>query len=137
MLLGQLGKHGQAIHHRHVDIGEHEFDLGIGRDETQGFGAVAGELERELAGSDLPPEALADQQLEIGFVVNDEKILSPSRSRRIRREGHNSSFQVIEVDRLAEKIRGAELVGDAAAFVIAVSRDHHNRHTGPKPLDLA
>lgn len=62
----------EAIHHRHVDVGDHQFESGIGFDLAQSFGAVAseGELEPEIAIAAL--EALTDQDLDIGLIIHDE-----------------------------------------------------------------
>jgi len=72
LLLAQPAEQGQAVHDRHVDVEQHQVDIGRGLQHAQRFFAVPGEAEGEFLGADLTPEALRDQQLEIGLVIDGE-----------------------------------------------------------------
>jgi len=64
----------EAVHARHVDVGQHDIDVGVGLKDLERFGAVVRELELVLAVPDVAPELLDDQILEVRFVVDDENL---------------------------------------------------------------
>ena len=57
--LAQFVKQRQPVHHRHVDVEQHQLDVGLGREHRQRLLAVMGEAEVELAVADLAAKALA------------------------------------------------------------------------------
>ena len=77
-----LHEQGEAVHLRHVDVGEDELDVAILLQPGERLDAVAGEDEGEVAGANLAAELLPDQQLEIRFVVDDENLDGHVRSVR-------------------------------------------------------
>ena len=68
--LAQARQQGQAVHYRHVDVHQQQLDPGIRLEQAERLLAVAREREGEFAGTDLPTEALADQQLDIELVIH-------------------------------------------------------------------
>ena len=72
--VAQLGEQRQPVHHRHVDVEQQQLDVGLLRQHRQRLLAVTGEAEGEFAGADLAAKALADQQLEIGLVIDREDL---------------------------------------------------------------
>ena len=72
--LAQFGEQGQPVHHRHVDVEQHQLDVGLGGQHRQRLLAVMGEAEGEFPVADLAAKALPDQQLEIGLVIDGEDL---------------------------------------------------------------
>ena len=64
----------QPIHHRHVDIEQHEVDIRFGVERGQRLLAVMGEAECEFLLTDLAAKTLPDQNLEIGLVVDGKDL---------------------------------------------------------------
>ena len=62
----------QSVHPRHVDVAQHHVDRRVFAQSGQGVHPIVGESEAELPVADLPAEALDDQQLQVGLVVDDE-----------------------------------------------------------------
>ena len=79
MLLAQPAEQREAVHHRHVDVEQHQLDFRLGFQHAERLLAVPGKAEGEFLGADLAPEALGDQQLEIGLVIDRE---DPGRGHR-------------------------------------------------------
>ena len=69
----ELAQERQAVHHRHVDVGEDQADVRVFGESVQGFLAVVGEDEVDLALADGAAEFLADEQFQVFFVVDDEQ----------------------------------------------------------------
>ena len=76
--LAERIEEGKAVEPRHVDVGEDHLELGVLREPLQGLEPVLGEGELELAAPDAATELLADEDLEIGLVVDDEDLRRPS-----------------------------------------------------------
>ena len=64
----------QPVHHRHVDVEQHQVDIRFGVERRQRLLAVMGEAECEFLLADLAAKTLPDQQLEIGLVVDGEDL---------------------------------------------------------------
>ena len=79
MLLAQPGEQGQPVHDRHVDVEEDQIDIGLCRERRQRFLAVMGKAEDKFALTDLAAEALREQELEIGLVVDSEDLAAHAR----------------------------------------------------------
>ena len=58
LLLAQSRQQGQPVHHRHVDVEQHQIDVGLGGEPVQRLLAVMGEAEGELLVADLTAKAL-------------------------------------------------------------------------------
>jgi len=59
---------------RRLDVERHQVDIRVCGERGKRLLAMAGKTNGELALADLSPEALGDQQLEIGLVVNCEDL---------------------------------------------------------------
>ena len=70
-----LREQRQAVHLRHVDVGQHHLDLVVGVQQLERLDAVVREDELVVAGPDLPAHALQDQRLQVGLVVDDEDLV--------------------------------------------------------------
>ena len=70
--LAQFVEQGQPVHHRHVDVEQHQLDIRFGCEHRQRLLAVVSEAEFELLVADLAAKALPDQELEIRLVVDRE-----------------------------------------------------------------
>ena len=68
----QFLQQGQAVHPRHVDVGNHHVDMRMIRDRLQRLDSIMGEYERHRAIANLLAEFLQDQSLEIGLVIDNE-----------------------------------------------------------------
>ena len=66
----EVAEQREPVHHRHIDVGDHQVELGIGGDPLQRLLAVLREDEFEVAVAAL--EAAADQGLDIRLVVDDQ-----------------------------------------------------------------
>ena len=62
----------QAVHPRHVDVGDYHVDIGMVLDRLQRLDAVMGEHELHRPVANLPAEFLQHQSLEIGLIVDKE-----------------------------------------------------------------
>ena len=71
MFLANPRKQGQAVHHRHINVGEHHVETRIGLELRQGLLAIARELEGELRRANPFTEALRDQGFQIRFIINN------------------------------------------------------------------
>ena len=71
LALLQLLQQRQPVHPRHIDVGDHQIDVTIGLESSQGFDAVVGEQEADRAITDLMPKLLQDESLQVRLVVND------------------------------------------------------------------
>jgi hypothetical protein len=71
-VLAQPRENRQTVHHRHVDVAQYQIDVRLGGQHLERFLAVPGEAESKLALANLLAEAMCQQQLEIGLVVNGE-----------------------------------------------------------------
>ena len=78
-LLAQPGEQGQPVHDRHIDVEEYQLDVGFGRQYCQRFFAVMRKAEDEFPLPDLAAEALSQQELEIGLVVDGEDFAAHAR----------------------------------------------------------
>ncbi|HBP18708.1 MAG TPA: hypothetical protein DEA08_13100 [Planctomycetes bacterium] len=83
-----MGEQGQPVHLGHVEVGQHDLDVWVLFEEREGLLAVAGEHEAELAPADLVAKALANQQLDVRLVVDDEQL-----DRALRR--HHGSISLV------------------------------------------
>src|SRR5205807_5022085 len=72
----QFGEQGQSVHDRHVDVEQQQRDIGLLRQYRERLLAVMGETEGEFLVANLAAEALPDQHLEIGFVVDRKDLRS-------------------------------------------------------------
>ncbi len=72
--LAQHREQRQPVHDRHVDIEQQQLDIGLVGQDGQRFLAVVSEAEGVFLRADLAAEALFDQQLEIGFVIDGEDL---------------------------------------------------------------
>ena len=70
----QFVEQREPVHDRHVDIEEHEVDVGFGVQRGQCLFAVMGEAECELLLADLAAKTLPDQKLEVGLVVDGKNL---------------------------------------------------------------
>ena len=76
----QLAQQRQAVHDGHVDVRQDESDVGIFMQLGQGFFAVVGEDEVDLALADEAAELLADEQFQVFLVVYHEEAGGQGRS---------------------------------------------------------
>ena len=79
--LAQARQQCEAVHYRHVDVHQQQLDPGIRLEQAERLLAVAREREGEFAGTHLPTEALADQQLDIGLVVHHQDVRGGAHAR--------------------------------------------------------
>ena len=107
---------GQPVHHRHVDVEQQQVDVGLLGQHRQRLLAVAREAEGEVALADALAEALLDQQLEVGLVVDGEDLGGLAHA--CRRNGRLTAgsccsccFSIVEIDRLGDELGGAVLAG--------------------------
>ncbi len=71
--LGKACQQGQTIHHRHVDVGEDDVDVVAIAQRVQGLFAIARKGDIKFTLTDSFAEFLADQGLEIGFIIYDQQ----------------------------------------------------------------
>ena len=76
LALLQLLQQRQPVHSRHVDVGHHNVDRAVGLEQLEGVNAVAGENERNRPVTNLMPELLLDQRLQVRFIIDDEDLRS-------------------------------------------------------------
>ena len=105
----QLRQQGEAVHHRHVDVEQQQADVGLLGQRCQRLLAVAGEAEGEIALADSLAEALLDQQLEVGLVVDREDFGGLAHYAVPLGKLLKLLLQQIEVHWLGDELRGAEL----------------------------
>ena len=72
--LGDVAEQRQAIHRRHVDIRQHDIDVGIAGQLLNGHQPVFREQELVLSAANLQAKALADQHRYIGLVIHDQHL---------------------------------------------------------------
>ena len=114
--LAQFGQQGQPVHHRHVDVEQHQLDVGLLRQYRQRLLAVVGEAEGRIASADLPAESLLDQRLEIGLVIDREDLcLAHSSISSGAGQLPQLLLEELEIDRLGEEIGGAAFARHAGA----------------------
>jgi hypothetical protein len=65
-LLAQFVQQGQPVHHRHVDVEQHQLDVGLGGQRRPALPRRGGQSGSRTLVADLAAKALADQRLEIG-----------------------------------------------------------------------
>ncbi len=81
LLLVQPCEKRQPVHDRHVDVEEKKLDIGLCGEDRERLLAVTREAEGVLPVADLAAEALAEQQLEIGLVIDGEDFRGAHRRR--------------------------------------------------------
>ena len=74
LALLQLLQQRQPVHSRHVDVGHHHVDRAVGLEHLERVDAVAGENERNRPVTNLMPELLLDQRLQVRFIIDDEDL---------------------------------------------------------------
>lgn len=72
--LAQFAEQCEAVHHRHVDVEQHQVDIWPRCQHIQGFLAVMGKEEGELGVANLTTKTLPDQRFEIGLVIDAEDL---------------------------------------------------------------
>ena len=70
----KLIEQGQPVHHGHVDVEQHQLDVGLGGQRLQRLLTMVSEAEFELFVADLAAKSLFDQKLEIGLVIDSEDL---------------------------------------------------------------
>jgi hypothetical protein len=71
----QFAQQRQSVHHRHVDIAQHEFDSGMAGERLQGLLSVVAEEKLEFLVADLAAESLANQQLQVRLIVHYQDLM--------------------------------------------------------------
>src|SRR5262249_16038631 len=80
----QFGQERESVHRRHVDIEEQKLDFGVFRQYGESLLPMASETKGKIARTDLPAEALLQQRLEVGLVIDGEYLrLSHLPSRKL------------------------------------------------------
>ena len=62
----------QAVHARHVDVRQHYIDGGFGLEIVESLDAVSGEGKDQFAAANTLPKLLADQKLQVRFIIDDQ-----------------------------------------------------------------
>ena len=105
--LAQFVQQGETVHHRHVDVEQHQFDVWLRGEHVQGFLAVMGKTEGVLLVADLAAKTLPNQGLEIGLVIDAEDLGRLGQwgpSRPVSRQLSQVLFQDIEIDWLRDEL---------------------------------
>ena len=96
----QLLQQGEAVHPRHVDVGNHHVDMRMIHDRLQRLDSIMGEYERHRAIANFPAEFLQNQGLEIGLVIDNEDGCSHAACpRRVSISRRNSAKSIGLVNR--------------------------------------
>ena len=65
-----LGQHGQAVHHRHVDVTENNFDVRMIMQHSKTLRTVMSKEELIFATANLPSEILLHQEFDLFLIIN-------------------------------------------------------------------
>src|SRR6478672_2195874 len=72
LVLLQLLEEREPVHPRHVDVGNHQIDVLVGRQRSQGFDTVVREQKADGPIANLVPELLLDKRLQVRLVVDNQ-----------------------------------------------------------------
>ena len=74
LTLAQPRQQGQPVHHRHVDVEQHQLDPGSSASTASASSPWRAKRKAYSPRADLAAEALADQRLEVRLVVDGEDL---------------------------------------------------------------
>ena len=123
----------QAVHPRHIDVGNDQIDVAILFQHRQSFDAVMGEQKVHRPVADLAAEFLQDQRLKVRLVVNNQDACGHA---AFIHPGFDFTAQQARNRSAWSEALGAAFQRFAFGLGVAIGGDHDDRYVGPRRLRL-